>query len=36
MRDANLSIPMVGIGGIDEQNAESVIRAGANGVSLSH
>ncbi|KGP70854.1 thiamine phosphate synthase [Pontibacillus yanchengensis] len=34
IRDADISIPMVGIGGIGEKNAESVIRAGANGVSL--
>ena len=34
LREASISIPLVGIGGITEKNAEAVVRAGANGVSI--
>ncbi|MFD2705958.1 thiamine phosphate synthase [Salibacterium lacus] len=34
LRESGLSIPIVGIGGIDTDNAESVMEAGADGVSV--
>ncbi|WP_246938928.1 thiamine phosphate synthase [Bacillus pinisoli] len=34
LRDAQLSIPMVGIGGIHEANADAVIQAGADGIAV--
>lgn len=34
LRDKGLSIPIVGIGGITQENAGSVIQAGADGVSV--
>jgi thiamine-phosphate pyrophosphorylase len=34
LRDREVSIPIVGIGGITAENAGSVIQAGADGVSV--
>jgi thiamine-phosphate pyrophosphorylase len=34
LRDRGLTIPIVGIGGINAENAETVIQAGADGVSV--
>ncbi|RSL29850.1 thiamine phosphate synthase [Salibacterium salarium] len=34
MREAGITIPIVGIGGIDESNAKEVMDAGADGVSV--
>ncbi|RSL34954.1 thiamine phosphate synthase [Salibacterium salarium] len=34
MREAGVTIPIVGIGGIDETNAKDVMNAGADGISV--
>ncbi|KAB7707842.1 thiamine phosphate synthase [Bacillus aerolatus] len=34
IRDASMSVPIVGIGGIDADNASSVVNNGADGVSV--
>jgi thiamine-phosphate pyrophosphorylase len=34
LRDAELSIPMVGIGGIDQSNARDVFQAGSDGIAV--
>ncbi|WP_456276076.1 thiamine phosphate synthase [Bacillus sp. AK128] len=34
LREASISIPMVGIGGINEKNAKPIFEAGADGVAI--
>ncbi|MBM7659977.1 thiamine-phosphate pyrophosphorylase [Bacillus mesophilus] len=34
LREADLTIPTVGIGGIDQSNARAVVKAGSNGIAV--